>query len=148
MAGPEDVVQVRGDLLKNLRRDWDWRPLLLWRLLLRRRLGLLGLMLLLLLLLPPRARHPVEGGGLDKIPVTAYEEGLLLLGKGLDVGMQELLLLNAVIGQIYTTQGEPVAPPLKGGGEEAPRAVRGRGWPLKGDGPTGGALPDQNSHPC
>jgi hypothetical protein len=103
-------LQVRGDLLKNLGRDWGARPLLLWRLLLLGRLGLLGL--LLLLLLPPRARHPVEGGGLDEIPVTAYEEGLLLLGKGLNVGVKELLLLTAVVGQVHTPQGEPVAPPL------------------------------------
>jgi hypothetical protein len=109
-------LQVRGDLLKNLGRDWGARTLLLWLLLRRGRrllLGRLGLLRLLrLLLLPPRARHPVEGGGLDEIPVTAYEDGLRLLGEGLNVGVKELLLLTAVVGQVHTPQGEPVAPPL------------------------------------
>lgn len=58
---------------------------------------------------------PIKGGSLHKIPITAQEQRRLLLLQGLNILLQELLLLHAGVGKVNITHKEVMATPTQGG---------------------------------
>ena len=59
---------------------------------------------------------PIKGGILHKITITAQEQRLLLLLlQGLNIRLQELLLLNAGVRKVNISHQEVMATPTQGG---------------------------------